>query len=99
VKKFIQNTDPAFFEGMGEDKGLNDPAVGIWDSLFQKKIHGLVKIGGSSQAKVEKHLKDIQTVLKHGTAIHDVPGQSLPNPANSRVDGWTRPHPNRGKEQ
>ena len=78
---------------------LSDPDRSTWDSLFQAdNIHGLLKIGGSSKDEVEKHLGDIQGILKHGTAIKDVPGTSSPTQAISRVDGWTRPK-NRGKEQ
>ena len=85
---------------------LKDPVRSTWDPLFQshtgkqeqQDIHGLLKIGGSSKDEVEKHLKNMQEVLKHGTAIDDVFQNSPPTPTDSRVDGWTRPN-HRGKEQ
>jgi hypothetical protein len=86
---------------------LNDPVRSTWDPLFQshsgeqekQDIHGLLKIGGSSKDEVEEHLKKIRDILKHGEAIKDVPGNSLPTKTDSRVDGWTRPGKLRGKEQ
>lgn len=85
---------------MEEDKSLKDPVRPMWDELFRSdKIHGLLKIAGRTQAEVEQRLQDIQKVLKHGSAIADVPGKSAPTTVASRVDGSTREAPNRGKEQ
>lgn len=97
----VEDTDPAFFNGMGSKSvrdALSDPDRDTWDPLFNStEIHGILKIGGSSKNEVEKHLKNIQVILKHGTAIDDVFQNSPPTPTDSRVDGWTRPN-DRGKE-
>ena len=89
---------------MNSDKvkrAINDPDKNEWDKLFQSdKIHGMLKIGGSSKTEVERLLKEIQEALNQGTAvIKDVTGKSLPTDENSRVDGATRPEQLRGKEQ
>ena len=79
---------------------INDPDKGTWDELFRSdKIHGLLKIGGSSETEVDKLLGKIKAALKHDTVIKDVVGKSLPTDKNSRVDGATRPKELRGKEQ
>ncbi|ERF69422.1 hypothetical protein EPUS_05967 [Endocarpon pusillum Z07020] len=91
----IEDTDPAFVAGMSSDKvrtTLNDPATKKWDVLFQStKIHGLLKIAGSSPEMVKERLMRIQVTLKHGEAIEDAA------PTDSQVVGWTRPN-DRGKE-
>jgi hypothetical protein len=98
----VEVTDPAFINGMGSKMVrdvLSDPDRDTWDPLFNStEIHGILKIGGSSKNEVEKHLKNIQVILKHGTAIDDVFQNSPSTPTDSRVDGWTRPN-DRGKEQ
>ena len=85
---------------MVKDKNnLGDPDSDTWDLLFKSlKIHGMLKIGGSSKDKVDDHLREIQETLKHGTAIVDAFRGSPSTPTDSRVDGWTRPN-DRGKEQ
>ena len=76
-----------------------NPDGNTWDRLFKStKIHGMLKIGGSSKDEVEKHLKKIQEILNFGTAIGDAFQDSPSAPTDSRVDGWTRPN-DRGKEQ
>jgi hypothetical protein len=96
----ILKADEAFCNGMAADETLNDPAHAMWDELFRSdKIHGLLKIAGRTKDEVDQRLQDIQTVLKHGTAISDVPGKSAPTTTASRVDGSTRKGSNRGKEQ
>ena len=82
-------------------KVINDPDKGTWHELFRSnKIHGLLKIGGSSEAEVDKLLDRVKAALRHETGvIKDVVGKSEPTEKNSRVDGATRPGKLRGKEQ
>ena len=89
--------------GMAIDgpKNLNDPLLDDWDPLFKQRIHGLLKVAGSSPSMVEKKLDDIKSVLGHPTVIKDIAGQSPPTSVNSRVDGQVRPYENKmnGREQ
>ena len=80
-------------------KKLNDPEETTWDPLFQSdKIHGMLKIAGSSKDKVEGRLTEIKNFLKHGTVIEDAFQNKVPMETDSRVDGWTKAN-DRGKEQ
>ncbi|KAF2001300.1 Dyp-type peroxidase [Amniculicola lignicola CBS 123094] len=93
----VRMTNPAFYGGMarpGIATKLNDPPSRNYDGPFNNpdiRIHGLLKIGGSSKKEVDDRLKLIQDTLEHGRLISDVA-------EISRIDGWTRPKPNRGKE-
>ena len=93
----VQITDPAFYEGMaspGVTGRLHDTDPKHWEGVFQShKIHGMLKVAGSTEAEVEEHLEAIQKTLMHGKVIEDVSGDG------SRVVGWTRPNKHRGKEQ
>jgi hypothetical protein len=91
---------------MANDGSLNDPPQDTWDELFKspgkedenwlQRIHGVLKISGSTQGLVQEHLDEIRAVL--GTTIHEVPGTSAPTKFTSRVDGSVR-EKYRGKEQ
>ena len=89
--------------GMAVDgpKSLNDPPLSDWDPLFKHRIHGLLKVAGSSPSMIEKKLEGIKSVLGHPTIIKDIAGQSPPTSLNSRVDGKVRPykHQMNGREQ
>ena len=83
-------------------KNLNDPSRIQWDGLFWRgAVHGLLKVAGSSPETIESKLKDIKDKLGHPTNIKDLPYQSSPTNANSRVDGHVRPWEQRlnGHEQ
>lgn len=92
----INATDPAFTAGMSSEDIrilLKDSTTNKWDAPFQStKIHGLLKIGGSSPEMVKERLTKIQALLQYGEAIEDAA------PTDSQVVGWTRPN-DRGKEQ
>jgi hypothetical protein len=96
----IKETDKVFSVGMARDT-LHDPAATSWENPFTQstadrapKIHGMLKVGGSTKADVDKLLKAIQDVLQRGTVISDIPGA-----VTSRVDGWVREGTSKGKEQ
>ena len=80
---------------------LNDPPHDDWDPLFKQRIHGLLKVAGSSHSMIEKKLDDIKSVLGHPTVIKDIAGQSPPTSVDSRVDGQVRPYKSKmnGHEQ
>jgi len=80
---------------------LNDPPLSSLEPLFRKpgEIHGLLKVAGSSPTEVDDLLGKIQTILKRGTVIQNVQGELPSTTSDSRIDGWTRPEPSRGKEQ
>ena len=89
--------------GMATDgpKNLNDPPVSDWDPLFKHRIHGLLKVAGSSPSMVKQKLDDIKNVLGYPTVIQDVAGQSPPTSVDSIVDGQVRPYKEKmnGREQ
>ena len=90
----VAASDAAFSGGMAADgSNLNDPAVANWDPLFKttSPIHGVIKVAGSDASVVNSKLIAIQAILKVGTVITDIPGQSLPMTVNSRIDGQVRP--------
>ena len=102
--KRLGSTDPHFASGMTSPevrKLLNDPtSASTFDKLFQSddRIHGLLKVAGSTKEVVDQHLRSIQDVLRHNRAIKDALITSSQDPMGPPLDGWTRPN-DRGKEQ
>jgi len=74
---------------------MHDPPSTEWDEPFKNKtapIHGVLKVGGSSENAVNALLDRLKDTLQHGKVIVDI-GK------DSRIDGQTRPNEHRGKEQ
>lgn len=62
---------------------LFDPPLARWDRLFQKDIHGVLKVAGSDQDR----LKEIKKLLGYGSGvIEDIDAKSAPTETPSR---WT----------
>ncbi|KAL9045577.1 MAG: hypothetical protein Q9214_001401 [Letrouitia sp. 1 TL-2023] len=88
-----RGSDPAFAAGMAAEDKLNDPPVARWDPLFKATtpVHGVIKVAGSDPDMVNSRLVLIQLILKLGTLITDIAGQSPPTSVSSRIDGQVRP--------